>query len=105
MNYYKLYITDAFTNKEFINKSISEPIDLITKLSLKTLNEKPTYIIQAMVNTEKLNMDVVNGNPLLINLIGTPQDEFLVWDCQIQVGYKLHTTESCMAVALRPLEA
>jgi prepilin-type N-terminal cleavage/methylation domain-containing protein len=97
MNYYKLHITDAFINQDHIDTTITNPIDVITKLSLKTLNTKPTYLIQAIVDTKKLNLNSENTRLLVINLIGTLHDNFLVWECQIHGGYALEppTGENC----------
>lgn len=97
MNYYKLQVTDAFINQENIDKTIHNPIDLITKLSVKALNIKTRYLIHAVINAEKVGLNTKNAKTISINLIGTSQDNWLVWECQIQGVHTLDllTKENC----------
>lgn len=103
MSYYKIHVADALAHTEPINKSYQSPTDLITKLTLKTIETPAMYIIQAEINTEKLNTKHPAGKPLRINLIGILQEEFLTWSCQIQAGYTIYTPENCLKIEVSPI--
>jgi prepilin-type N-terminal cleavage/methylation domain-containing protein len=103
MSYYKIYLADALANNETIHESYTNPSNLIAKLSLQAIDTNTTYIIQATVNTEQLHIKQLSEKPLLINLIGTLQNEALTWQCQLQAGYNINTTEPCQIMELTPL--
>lgn len=120
---YKIFVTEAYLHQEEINKRVENPFIAISTISIKTLKTidvKPSYVIQAVINSDDLGLHTKTGEqPLLINFIGTPisygsvsrdlgelnTDELLSWHCQIQSGYDLEMPEICIAKQLSKLES
>lgn len=103
MGYHKIHLAAALFNADPIEKTYHNPTNSIIKLTLKTIEPSIKYIIQAEINTKKLNLKHLQDKPLLINLIGTYQEDFLIWHCQMQTGYHLNITENCSPMELAAL--
>jgi len=100
MGYHKMNLAASLFNAEPIDKTYHSPTSSIVKLTLNTIEPNTKYIIQAEIDTRKLNLKHLQDKPLLINLIGTYHADFLIWDCQIQNGYNVNITENCSQMEL-----